>query len=218
MGFLSGAIGAIAPALGSKLGGSLGGILGSGIAGGIGAHSAASLNEQRIDLAREQMDFQERMSNTAYQRAMADMRKAGLNPILSARLGGASTPGGAQPQVLSLPAVQGMSSAMDVMRSTSQTSLQDDQQRKIEQEIRSMKTTQNLTDAQVSQVGQTIRNLKTQMAKLKEETKGISFENVQRQIMSDFYDSAEFARIAKEMGINAGLLKSIFSKFLGKGK
>ncbi len=45
------------------------------------------------------MDFQERMSNTAYQRAMKDMKKAGLNPILAGRLGGASSPGGAQPNL-----------------------------------------------------------------------------------------------------------------------
>lgn len=53
-------------------------------------------NEWSAQQAQKQMDFQEMMSNTAHQREIADLKAAGLNPVLSAKLGGASTPVGAQ--------------------------------------------------------------------------------------------------------------------------
>ncbi|AXL14500.1 DNA pilot protein [Microviridae sp.] len=83
--------------------------LGSALIGG-GASLVGGLlrNQSQEQQASAQMAFQREMSNTAYQRQVADLKSAGINPMLAAKLGGASSPPGAQAQIQDAisPAVQ----------------------------------------------------------------------------------------------------------------
>lgn len=80
-------------------------------------------NQKQIGLAKDQMDFQERMSNTAHRRQMTDLKKAGINPILTAKYGGASSPMGAMASLVDpvTPALQTGLSAVDTVMGAKST-------------------------------------------------------------------------------------------------
>ena len=87
-------------ALGFVLGGKGAGIAGPLISGLFGSKGAKEANSAAAARATAQMQFQKMMSDTSHQRNVADLKAAGLNPVLSARYGGASTPQGAMAPVL----------------------------------------------------------------------------------------------------------------------
>ena len=98
------------------------GALAGGLAGLGGSMGTALMSKAE---ARRNRQFQERMSSTAVQRQVEDMRKAGINPILAGRYGGSSTPGGAMANIpdfgkAASTAIQGAlaKSAIDVQKQT----------------------------------------------------------------------------------------------------
>ena len=113
--------------------GFLGTLFGSTVGQGLASVAGGLFrNRERRKAASRQMDFQERMSSTAHQRQVEDLRLAGLNPILSAT-SGASTPGGAMDQADDA-LTPGISTAMQAKR--------------LRQELKNMEANAKFTDQQ----------------------------------------------------------------------
>lgn len=153
------------------------------------------------EMAREQMRFQwdamdmqrqfsEKMANTAYERAMADMRRSGLNPILAYRQGGAATPGvsalsgargiaGNPYQGASTAFTQAASSAMDAMKLPSEID-------KLESEVKKV-----MADTSVSHAASYLKKLQADLTAKQIRTEDLRPEQVFAQIEKLGYDTAK---------------------------
>lgn len=100
----------------------LSGILGPAISGGLGYLGQQSANAMNMRIAEmnsafnaeqayAQMAFQENMANTTWQRGVADMKAAGLNPMLAYAQGGAPSPSGAAGQAVQPASMQNAAGA-----------------------------------------------------------------------------------------------------------
>ena len=99
-------------------------IIGAALIGGaVSGYGQYRANRQTAVSTQRQMDFQERMSNTAHQRQMADLKASGINPMLSAKLGGASSPAGSSYQAgnIGAAAVEGYGKVSSAKQAQAQT-------------------------------------------------------------------------------------------------
>lgn len=115
--------------------------------------SVASTNQAQRELAIEQMNFQQHMSDTAHQREVKDLQAAGLNPILSAGGSGSSTPAGAMPTLtpppINLPDFFSMGVSMKQLELA---------QKKLELDKSALDNTVRSTDSEIEKRKQDIRS------------------------------------------------------------
>lgn len=190
--------------------------------------AASATNTFNAQEARKNREFQARMSNTAHFRQVRDLKRAGLNPILSAKYGGATTPTGSaatgvMPQINDewTPAINtGMQAYLaeaNVQKTNAETENIQMTTQKVEQEISNLQVSERLTEEQIKAIAPAIQKALSETDLNYAKSYGQDLSNLQEAIIAKFYDDNEAARIMKEFNIDASVIPKIFQGLLKKG-
>lgn len=158
--------------------------------------------------AREQMAFQRDMSDTSYQRAVKDMRLAGINPMMAYTMGGASSPAGASASNTAAgPGDLGAglaSSAKDYINQKRERQLMTSQVDLQQAQIAVAKSQQNLNASSARRANADAKLLETELPAAKSRS---TLENSRNQLDQKalLYD-AVMSRASRELGTGASAM------------
>jgi len=173
----------------------LGGGLGDLIAGFTAGDWQKEINKDQLAWAREQTDIQKKSAETRYQTAVEDMRKAGINPMLAYKQGGAPMPGSISAPQYGNPVQAGVNSATQLRKSMNDTALAQASMAQTAEQIKQIKAQVPLTEKQTQAVATTIQKTNAEIAQIQYKAQSAGY-------------AASLDKIVYERVLNSDVLQS----------